>query len=220
MPRCSPSRAPRCPRPGTPGEDKRQGFRVVGMPTQGTVSGWSLWSPSLSPDPTGLSPPSLRGEPPCNPPHPRLCPEPGETATSVPVPLARGTGWRDTPLPQLQAEGGLQGVHGSPPSSKRVVGPGKAEGPAGQLCACPGQGGEAPWGKVGRPRVPGVAGRPGPWRVGRGLGKHAQREQMGHLSPPRPTRGAPWALGCRQGPPSQHRGGRRHGPHGGRSQGV
>lgn len=61
VPRCSPSPAPSCPSPGTPGEDKCQGFRVVGMPTQGTVSGWSLWSPSLSPDPTGLSPAQPQG---------------------------------------------------------------------------------------------------------------------------------------------------------------
>lgn len=61
VPRCSPSQAPRCPSPGTPGEDKHQGFRVVGMPTQGMVSGWSLWSPSLSPDPTGLSPAQPQG---------------------------------------------------------------------------------------------------------------------------------------------------------------
>ena len=191
-----------------------------GCPPRARSVGGACGAQVFPQTPQAFPQPRLRGEPPCNPPHPRLCPEPGETATSVPVPLARGTGWRDTPLPQLQAEGGLQGVHGSPPSSKRVVGPGEAEGPAGQLRACPGQGGEAPWGKVGRPCGPGVAGHPGPGRAGRGLGKHAQREQMGHLSPPRPTRGAPWAPGCRQGPPSQHRGGRRHGPHGGRSEGV
>ena len=60
-PQLLPHTAPRCPGLGTPGEDRPQGFRVVGMPALDVVSGWTLWSPSLSPDPTGLSPVQPQG---------------------------------------------------------------------------------------------------------------------------------------------------------------
>ena len=164
LPRCPPSRAPTCPGPRTPGRtDVRASVWWGRLPRVQSVGG--LCGAQVFPQiPQTFLQSSLKGEPPRTPPYPRLCPEPEETVTSVPVPFTKGTGWRDTPLPRPQAEGGLRGICSFPSSSKRVVGPGEVAGLVGRLRVCLRQGGEAPWSRgCWTPRA--QEGRPGAGRT-------------------------------------------------------
>lgn len=189
----APPRRPQVPQPWDPEETNIRASGWWGCHPGHSPVGGACGAQNLFPQtPQAFPQPSLRGEPPATPHTPPLPRAWRGTAASVcPGATRQGRGG-GTPLPQLQAEGGLQGVHGSPPSSKRVMGPGEAEGPAGQLRACLGQGGEAPWGRWGGPVFQGCW-TPGALEGGLGSGTScAQRSR--------------WATSPRPGPPVGHRG--------------
>ena len=169
------------PRPQDPRGGRTSGLQGGGDACPGCGQRVGPVEPESLPTPHRPFPsPASRVSPP-HTPVPRLCPEPEETMTSVPVPFAKGTEWRDTPLPRPQAEGGLRGVRSFPSSSKRVVGPGEVAGLVGRLRVCLGQGGEAPWsGGCWTPRA--QEGRPG---AGRTCAEGADE-------PPLPAQAHPW----------------------------
>lgn len=192
-----PSRAPQVPQTWDPGEDKRQGFRVVGMPTRARSVGGPV-EPKSFPRPHRAFPSPASGVNPLQPPTPPPLPRALETATPVPVPLAGDPGWRDTPF--LSCGGWPAGSPRVSTIQQEGGGPRRAEGPAGQLCACPGQGGEAPWSRSGDPCSRGCW-TPGALEGWAGVWVNTRRGSRWATSPrPGPPVGHRGLLGCRQGP--------------------